>query len=311
MTDVPPLRVLQLATSDRAFFRQQVRALEARGVECAVVTVPNEGEARGAREYLRFALRTLDRGLDDFDLVHANYGLTAPFAFAQPTRPLVLTLWGSDLMGAGWLPRLSRAAARRADAVVVPWATLSLELDGRCDHAVVPFGVDTDRFRPIDRGEARERVGWPADERVVLFPYAPDRPVKDYPLAERTVARLDTDASLRVVDGVPHEAMPYYMNASDAVLVTSERESGPMVVLEAAACEIPVVSTDVGVAANVLGDVRNSHVVSDEASLAAALEAVLDDGGRSDGRAVLDDRGADRIGERLLAVYDEVRREGG
>lgn len=307
MTPVTPPRVLQLATSDRAFFRLQVEALEDRGVECAVVTVPNEGESRGAREYLSFSLRTLGYGLDDFDLVHANYGLTAPFAFAQPTRPVVLTLWGSDLMGSGWLPRLSVAAARRADAVIAPWEPLSRELDGRCDHDVIPFGVDTGRFRPIDRSAARERVGWPDDRSIVLFPYDPDRPVKNYPLAERTVSRLSTDAELRVVDGAPYEEMPYYMNASDAVLVTSERESGPMVVREAAACNVPVVSTDVGAAADVLDDVRNSRVVADEPSLVADLDAVLADGRRSDGRATVDDLGVHRMAERLLSVYDEVR----
>ena len=308
MTSVSDLRVLQLATSDRAFFRQQVEALEARGVECVVVTVPNAGASRGLREYLSFSLRTLGYGLDDFDVVHANYGLTAPFAFAQPTRPVVLTLWGSDLMGSGWLPRVSRAAARRADAVVAPWETLSRELSGVSDHEVIPFGVDTDLFRPIDRAEARERVGWPADERIVLFPYDPSRPVKDYPLAERTVSRLSTDAELRVVNGVPYAEMPCYVNASDAVLVTSERESGPMVVREAAACNVPVVSTDVGAAADVLAGVANSRVAADEAGLAGALEAVLAGDGRSDGRTAVDDLGVDRMGERLYGLYDEVRR---
>jgi glycosyltransferase involved in cell wall biosynthesis len=210
-------------------------------------------------------------------------------------------------MGEGWLPRVTRTAARRADAVIAPWPALSRELDGEVDHTVVPWGLDTDLFRPIDRAEARERVGWPADERIVLFPYDPDRPVKDYPLAERTVSRLSTDAELRVVTGVPYEEMPYYLNASDALLVTSERESGPMVVREAAACNVPVVSTDVGAAADVLGDVENAHVAGDEEALVAALEAVLDDGGRADGRSTLDDLGVDRMGERLLSVYDEIR----
>ena len=301
------MRVLQLATSERAFFQKQVEALEERGVECVVVTVPNEGESRGLREYLSFSLRTLGYGLDDFDLVHANYGLTAPFAFAQPTRPVVLTVWGSDLMGTGWLPRLTRAAARRADAVVAPWPALSRELEGEVDHEVIPFGVDTDLFRPIDRAEARARVGWPADEDVVLFPYDPERPIKDYPLAERTVSRLSRDADLRVVTGVPYREMPYYLNASDALLVTSERESGPMVVREAAACDVPVVSTDVGAAADVLAGVENAHVAEDEAGLARALEAVLADGGRSDGRAAVSDLGVDRMGEQLHSLYREIR----
>jgi glycosyltransferase involved in cell wall biosynthesis len=306
--DVEGLCVLQLTSSRRSFFEQQVAGLERLGVDCETVSVPaRDGRERdrGPREYLAFALRSLGRGLEEFDLVHANYGLSGPFAFAQPTRPVVLTLWGSDLMGPGWLSRTSRLAARFSDATVVPSQPMSRALD--TDHEVVPFGVDTDQFRPMDRETARERVGWdPApDERVVLFPYAPDRPVKDYPLAQRVVERVP-NATLRTVSGVDHDEIPHYMNASDALLVTSERESGPMVVREAAACNLPVVSRDVGFAADVLDGVRRSAVADTEGELATALQHVLDAGGRSDGREAVAELGVDETARHLARVYRSV-----
>lgn len=303
--DGADLRVLQLTSSRRSFFDQQVDALETVGVDCETVAVPardGRERGRGPREYLAFYLRTLGRGLEAFDLVHANYGLLGPPALAQPTRPVVLTLWGSDLMGVAWLTHVSRLSARFSDAVIVPTADLARRLDCPCE--VVPFGVDTELFRPIPREEARDRIGWDTDpdERVVVFPYDPDRQVKDYPLAERVVDRV-SDARLEVVSGVPHEEMPYVLNASDALLVTSRRESGPLVLKEAAACNVPVVSRNVGFAAEVLAGVRNAALADGERDLATRLEGILDDGGRSDGREAVRDLDRRELGERIVGVY--------
>ena len=301
------LRVLQLATSPRSFFDQQVETLESQGVECTVVTVPRAADgSRSVREYLRYeaeVLRAVAR--EEFDLVHANYGLIAPFAFAQPVRPVVLTLWGSDAMGeAGWLTSLSRVAAARSDAVIAPSKPVERAVDAPTHR--IPFGVDTDRFRPIDRESARAEIGWETDGPVVLFPYPASRGVKNYPLAASVVESLPVDADLRTMSGVPHDRVPLYMNASDAVLVTSRRESGPMVVKEAAACNVPVVASDVGFVREVLSDVRLSYVCSAEAEFVDALAAVLNDGGRADGRDRIDDLSLDRMGRRIREVYAEV-----
>lgn len=301
--DDADISVLQIATSGRSFFTQQVEALEARGVSCTTVLVPRPDEgSRGPREYARFYARTVREAVDGHDIVHANYGLVGPAALAQPIRPVVLTLWGSELMGdRGWLDRCSRFAARHSDAVIVPSEQLAAELD--TPHELVPFGVDTDLFRPIDREQAREHVGWDPDRRHVLFPYDPSREVKDYPRAERVVGRLPDDVVLQTVSGVAYEEMPYYMNASDALLVTSKRESGPMVVREAAACNVPVVSTDVGFASDVLDGVTNSRVVDDDACLVEALGDVLRDGGRSDGRTTVEALGVERMADDIVEIY--------
>lgn len=303
------MKVLQLVTTPRPFFDDQVQALEDAGIACTTLTVPGEPGERTPADYLRFIRHVRAEATDGYDIVHANYGLTAPAAFAQPVRPVVVTLWGSDLMGGSrLLTEMSRLAARRADAAVVPARTLSRYLD--CPHYHVPFGVDTDLFRPIPRSIARKRVGWEADRNVVLFPYDPNRGVKDFPRAERVVARLQTDATLRTIGGIPHEQMPEYMNASDVVLVTSRRESGPMVIKEAAACNVPVVTTNVGFAQSVLDPVSNSAVCETDGELSEALEAVLASSRRSDGRRSAIDLDPDRVGTRLRNIYESLLQPG-
>lgn len=302
-TDPTDLRVLQVATSNRSFFQQQVQVLEQRGVECETLIVPRpRSGGRGPREYLSAYLRLLGQGLADFDIVHANYGLIGPLALCQPTRPVVLTLWGSDVMGPGWLQRVSETAAQWSDAVIAPTKPLARRLD--VPHEYVPFGVDTELFEPTDRDAARERVGWPTDERIVLFPYDPDRPVKNHGLAERVVARVP-DATLETVSGVDYETMPAYMNASDALLVTSEHESGPMTVCEATACNLPVVSRDVGFVSDVLEGVEPTGIANTEDELVDALTGMLDADERSNGRDTTD-RSLDRLGRDLVRVYQKV-----
>lgn len=303
------MHVLHLITSTRSFFEQQIAVLEDRGIECTVIGVPGEYSADSPRtllDYLRFYPQVLSHVLSgEYDLVHGHYGLVAPFALAQPIRPVVLSLWGTDVMSdMGWLRQISRIGARIADATIVPSPVMSRELD--VDHVEVPFGVDTDLFRPIPREEARDRIGWDPDDRIALFPYDPSRDVKDFSRAERVADLADVDLEVRTINAVPYEEMPYYMNASDVLLVTSRRESGPMVVKEAAACNVPIVSTDVGFVRQTIGDVENCIVGTTNDELVAGLECVLDGTRRSDGREVIDGLGLEEMGDRILDVYRRV-----
>ena len=309
------LRVLHLVTAREVFFDQQIETLEEKGVDCTVCVVPGaeqiDGDMasrRGVKEYLQFfprVRRELRRG--EYDLIHANYGLTAPYAITQFRLPVVLTLWGSDVVGFDGL--VTKACAWRCDAVTVRSEEMR-ELLGREDAHIVPSGVDLERFRPIDRTEARERVGWDLKGTHVLFPYSPDYERKNYPLAKWVVGQAESELgepiSLQTISGVPHEDVPYYVNAADALLLTSKHEGSPNTVKEAMACNVPVVSTDVGDVRERLGNVSNSHIATSETDLASALSTVLRTDCRSNGREVVRIISWDEIGERLVDIYQSV-----
>jgi glycosyltransferase involved in cell wall biosynthesis len=305
-----PVRVLNVVTNEKAeFFKQQVKSLAARGVEVDTLTVPGENRIGGTRSpfsYLDLFPYVFRRSFGEYDVLHANYGLTGPVALAQPNLPVVLSLWGSDLYGT--FGPVSRVCARLSDAVIVMSGRMKEDLGVDC--AVIPHGVDLGRFAPESKKSARQAVGWDPDERHVLFPYSPENDIKDYPRAERVVDRVDARhpeaVSLQWIKNVPHEQVPTYMNAADCLLLTSKREGSPNTVKEALACSVPVVSTDVGNVQDLLRGVEPSAVRRTDDGLVEALTGVLEHGGRSNGRERARELSLERMAERIEGVYRRV-----
>jgi len=307
--------VLHLTTSRNAhFYRTQMDSLDRRGVDYEILEVPGEsvgkkaGVNRTPVDYLRFfpvVRRAITGG--EFDLVHANYGLTAPHALAQSRLPVVLSLWGSDVNGPfGWVSKLT---APRCEAVVVMSAQLGEQLPS--EYTVLPHGIDLEQFSPMPQSAAREALGWERDAHHVLFPAPIAREEKDFPRARRVVRAARGDLSKPLVlqtpnMDVPHDRMPVWMNAADALLITSRHEGLPNAVKEALACNLPVVSTDVGSIRERLEPVSLSTVGTTDAELVDALVDTLRDGGRSDGREAVTDLDVDRVAERLEGVYERV-----
>ncbi|MFP8957094.1 glycosyltransferase [Natrialbaceae archaeon A-CW3] len=307
------MNVLTLTNAaDAPFMTQQMAALERHGVRfetrCVAgnVSADSPNESRGLREYLSF-FRTVRQEIDDgYDLIHAHYGLTAPMALAQRQVPVVLSLWGSDVHGP--VAPISRTCAPFCDAVIVMSPEMRDALGREC--RVVPDGVDLELFTPGAQSLARNRVGWPDETYNVLFPYAPDRDVKNYPRAERVVdavdGTLDRPVALRTVSGVDHAEMRHYMNAADALLVTSHSEGSPNAVKEAMACNCPVVATDVGDVRERLADVSPSCVTPDDELLIDGLAHVLESGQRSNGRDAVRGVSLERTTDAILEVYEDV-----
>ncbi|ELZ21233.1 glycosyltransferase [Natrinema limicola] len=301
--------VLTLTTyADAPFMTQQQAALEERGVSFSTLSVAGEVAAdidRSPMDYLRTVPRVIQEARTGYDLIHAHYGLTGPLALAQLRIPVVLSLWGSDIHGP--VAPISRLSARFCDEVVV----MSEEMDDAIgvDCRVIPDGVDLERFRPEPQAQAKRRVGWDdSDAADVLFPYPPAREVKNHPRAERIVTVVDNllerPVRLRTVHGVAHDAVADYMNAADALLLTSDSEGSPNSVKEALACNCPVVATDVGDVQERLAGVEPSHVASSDEELVRGLIDVLERGERSNGREAAREVSIDRTADRMLAVYE-------
>jgi glycosyltransferase involved in cell wall biosynthesis len=181
------------------------------------------------------------------------------------------------------------------------------------DAVVIPCGVNMDRFAPMDKLEARRQLGLPLDKKLVLWAGEHFRPEKRYEIVEAAMTTLsaeDHDVELVLLSGHPHTEVPAYMNAADVLLLTSDAEGSPMVVKEAMACNVPVVSTDVGDVAEVIGGTEGCHITSqDPADVVDKLKLALAFGKRTDGREAVKRMDLDAISRRIIDVYEYAIRE--
>ena len=291
-----------------SFVRDQVAALRDAGVEVELFSFPP-----GTGQYPR-ATRALRRRLRDerFDLVHAHYGLAGWCASLAGARPLAVTFHGTDVRHRIVGP-LSRRLARRLDLVAGASRALFAPEGGRPGlprvegaTAVLPCGADLRRFRPRPRAECRRELGLEPDGRYLLFPASPDRAVKRHDRALE-VARL-AGAKLLTAGTIEAERMPDWVNAADAVLITSDNEGFALAAVEALACDVAVLSTPVGVSPTLLGGVDGCLVAPfDAAAWAELARRHLDLAeSRVRGRQRAAWFAAESMAERVLIAYREV-----
>ena len=182
----------------------------------------------------------------NFDVVHAHFSFSSYLASLARVKPLVVSLMGSDLKATPWNKRMIRFFSKvfRWREIIVKSRDMAADLP--MPVHIIPNGVDTELFVPMDKEMCRQRLGWKEDAKHVLFPANPGRAEKDFPLAQEAVSLLGFEVQLHVFENVEHTDTVYFYNAADAVLLTSKWEGSPNVIKEALACNCPLVSTDVG-----------------------------------------------------------------
>ena len=297
------------------FVVRQVEFLRKAGVDVDVFFF------RGSKNPLKYlrAWWNVHRKLrnESYDLVHAQWGQSA--VPVLPTRlPLVVsfrggevdgivgddgryTLWGRALQVIGW------HMARRADQLVLVSAHIARLLPKRPVH-VIPSGLDFSKLVLVPKAEARRQLDLPQGKRLVLFAGDPAEARKRYALASDVVSRLDPalGAQLVVAWKVPHEKIHLYMNACDALLFVSMYEGSPNVVKEALACNLPVVSVDVGDVAERLEGIAGCVLSTsdDPDDLATALDGVLRADRRTESRLAVAELDENRLAQRMIRIYN-------
>ena len=190
------------------------------------------------------------------------------------------------------------AAIRRADAVIAVSDFLRGELEAKIPDAqgkvhVIDSGVDLARFRHRDPEPLRAKLGWSSrarttcaserwtsgrtsfGSRMPLPVWAPDP--SSSPAMGRCVTRWRERTGVKLVGRVPHDRVPDLIAACDIVCQPSLIEPFGQAVLEALACERPVVATRIGGPAELL--TPETGILVDPGSvdsIAAGLRAAAD-----------------------------------
>ena len=311
----PPIRALivtNMYPSARhpgrgSFVRDQVQALQRSGdVQLDLHAFePGSVAAYGAAA-ARLAGRHRGRGSGGwpgYDVVHAHFGLTAWPALAVPARMHGVTLHGTDLAHPR-SRRISLAAARHLDLVAAVSQPLADTIPAgltRAPVAVLPCGVDLRRFAARDRAQARAALGLDPAAPALLFPSDPGRPEKRFDRA-RAVAG---DVTLLTLEDVAPDEVSLRINAANAVLVPSEREGFGLAVLEALACDVPVLATPVGIHPEALAAIPGALCAEFDAGRwrQALAPHLAEPDPRIAGRARAERYSSDRMAQRLIAAW--------
>lgn len=243
-----------------------------------------------------------------FDIVHGFWadepGALAVIAGRLLGIPAVVSLMGGELVGyqdIGYGGQVSVINRRLIDVALrhATYVTVGSHLLRRLtrEHvdanrlAVMPLGVDTDRFAPPPAsGNRRRRLLHvaslvPVKAQEVLLRAVAGLPdvaldiVGDGPrrgALERLAASLGVSSRVVFHGEVAHERLPSFYRTGALFVLSSRYESQNLAVIEAAACGMPAVGTAVGILPE-LGDAACTVAVGDDAALSAAIRTVLAD----------------------------------
>lgn len=293
------------------FIADQVTALRKAGVEMDVLLINGR---KNSLNYLwgvfRFWWMLLKKR---YHLIHAHYAMSGFVARLQFLYPLLVTYHGAEVKDyvPGWLRYLARRGQRIFDRVIVVCQEEKDLMVGATDRVhVIPGGIDFDVFRLMPQPEARQQLNLPPDKPLILWAGEHWQPVKRFELVKSALEILKErcpDAELVLVSGQPHTVIPLYMNACDVLALTSFSEGSPTVVKEAMACNLPVISTDVGDVAEVIRGVAGCYLVeADVNDIAEKLFKVLQTRQRTHGREKVQHLSGDAIAQRVVAVYNQL-----
>lgn len=238
------------------WLRDQIEYMNINGLETYVYKIPNKSFIRKILAIIN--LRRLMRK-SRFSLIHCHWGYNAIFAYNNRI-PLITTYHGSDLQGdlknngsvniKGHiliiLSKIGTLLSTKNIFVSKELKNLKPKVNLKKKDYIIPMGFNSKMFLPLDKEIAKKNLGLDPKKKYVLFAGNYSQKVKNYSLAEKAMNHLDTSYQLIKLNYAEHSNIPNYMNASDVLLMTSFQEGAPVIIKEALACNLAIVSTDVG-----------------------------------------------------------------
>jgi teichuronic acid biosynthesis glycosyltransferase TuaC len=322
------MRVLHVVSSlptaerpyDKPFVLAQIESLIREGIYADTIVL-NTPENK--INYLTGIFRIINAlRKKNYDLVHAHYSYCGWISLLQCSRPVLVSLMGDDLLGTpngrGGLTALgflniatTRVLVKLVDGVIVKSSSMRKHV--KVDNVyIVPNGIDFTKFEPSHKLFSENRHST-MKERTVLFVGNPNDVNKNIELAVcaiEIVKRRTYNLQFRNIFGVSQDEVAKSMRSADVLLFTSLQEGSPNVIKEAMACNLPIVSTDVGDVKDVIGETKGCFITSFAPDdVAEKLEMALRYGKRTNGRDHIRHLDMRITARRIIKVYDQVLRE--
>lgn len=337
------------------FVKNQVRLLESAGVDVDVVVIqdPGKGKKAALKKYMTWcgqAIWKMVKNRKAIALTHAHYAFPTGVLSLIGKKifgiPYVVTVHGGDIdqMAAKSqrIADMTKRILQQAEAVIVVGDKLREEVTSRfgvpsSNVHVMSMGVDTSVFKEIPKAEAREQLGLPIDEKIMLYVgnvirakgllelveafdslkmSLPDSRLyivgsqKDQAFVKelRSFIQENDVEDILFKDPLGQADLALWMAASDTLVLPSYHEGFGLVALEAMACGTTVVGTDVGGLSYLLQDGAGILVEPENpASLATGVWHALGENAEGVDETVVRERvtanSFETILSNLLSIY--------
>lgn len=242
-----------------------------------------------------------------YDVIHSHYGLIGLISLLTFTKnKKILSIMGSDISGifdkngkrkfkSYFEVFLTQIALVFSDHNIVKSKNLFKTILFKRKVSIVPNGVNFLKFKPNSNEFVKNKILWLAD---------PKKTVKNFKLLKKAIQFLPRNVELICPFPIEHNEFPKYLNNSSVFVLTSFNEGSPNVIKESMACNIPIVSTDVGDVKNIIGNTEGCFISSfDPEDLANQITKALKFGKRTEGRNNISHLNSINIANKLKSIY--------
>lgn len=213
---------------------------------------------------------------NNFDFIHAHYGFMGFICAFQRKVPYILTLHGSDV-NIWWQRIFSRIGYLFAEKVIVTNQVHKKMMGNKA--VLIPTGFDNSIFKPMDKIKSKQDLGLDINKKYILFPSSKLRKVKNYPLFKQIISELkleNNDYDELTLENLTPSQVNLYFNSAEVLVLTSFYEGSPIVIREALACNLPIVSVNVGDVELQIKDKQNCKITSFEPNeIKEAVKSIL------------------------------------
>ncbi len=269
-------------------------------------------QGRGAKGYIKsiFRLRSYLKN-SNYDVVHAHYWISGIVTSFAGAKNIVVSLMGDDVKAKRWFRWIIYLFYRLSWSKTIVKSKDMYETFGQKDVSIIPNGIDMNRFKPIDRDIALKVTQWNIEKKHILFTSNPNRVEKNFKLAKDAITYIgNQEIELHYLVDIPNEQIPYYYNSADVVILTSLWEGSPNAIKETMACNVPIVSTNVGDVKDIINRTEGCFISSFEyKEFASKIEKALKYNKRTNGREAIVHLKSDVIAKKIVNIYNDIVKE--